>query len=150
MKIFTSCIQFLIIYHINAFREVENFNPHWPWLANMSISFRRTLLNQIIREITGNVQENEILHEIFRLVPRFPRYISCYISENRLPLGQCSAMDRMQSGYFVPLYIPTSSDLAQGCLVMLVAACSWPSSSSCSGSRLPSSGTWRLETINHK
>ena len=59
-------------------------------------------------------------------VPRFPRYILCYISENRLPLGQCSAMDRMQSGYFVGLYIPTSPDLtwpgpglpghASGCL----------------------------------
>ena len=30
-----------------------------------------------------------ILHEIFRLVSRFPRYISLYIAESRLPLGQC-------------------------------------------------------------
>ena len=27
---------------------------------------------------------------IFRVVSSFPRYISCYISENRLPLGQCT------------------------------------------------------------
>ena len=29
-----------------------------------------------------------ILHEIFRVVSRFPRYISCYIAVNRFPLGQ--------------------------------------------------------------
>ena len=33
---------------------------------------------------------NEIVHEIFRVVSRFPRYISYYIPENRLPLGQCT------------------------------------------------------------
>ena len=32
-----------------------------------------------------------ILHEIFRVVSRFPRYISCYIAESRSPLGQCAA-----------------------------------------------------------
>ena len=47
--------------------------------------------NQNFRDTTRNVQENEILHEIFRKVSRFPHYISCYISENRLPLGQCTA-----------------------------------------------------------
>ena len=36
-----------------------------------------------------NLEENEILHEIFRVVSRFPLYISCYISENQLSLGQC-------------------------------------------------------------
>ena len=30
-----------------------------------------------------------ILPEIFRVVSRFPRYISCYAAENQLPLGQC-------------------------------------------------------------
>ena len=34
---------------------------------------------------TQNVEENNILHEIFRMVSHFPRYIS----ETRLPLGQC-------------------------------------------------------------
>ena len=29
-----------------------------------------------------------ILHEIFRVVSRFPRNISCYIAVNRFPLGQ--------------------------------------------------------------
>ena len=33
-----------------------------------------------------------ILHEIFRVVSRFPRYISCYIAENRFPLRQCSVL----------------------------------------------------------
>ena len=48
---------------------------------------------QNFRDVTCNVEENEILHEIFRLVvvSRFPCYISCYISEYRLPLGQCES-----------------------------------------------------------
>ena len=46
---------------------------------------------QNFRDTPRNVEENEILHEIFRKVSRFPHYISCYISENRLPLGQCTA-----------------------------------------------------------
>ena len=29
-----------------------------------------------------NAEENEIVHEIFRVVSRFPQYISCYTSEN--------------------------------------------------------------------
>ena len=32
---------------------------------------------------------NMILHEIFSVASRFLRYISYYIAENRLPLGQC-------------------------------------------------------------
>ena len=38
-------------------------------------------------DITVNVEENITLHEIFRVVSRFPPYISCYIAENRFPLG---------------------------------------------------------------
>ena len=37
--------------------------------------------------MTRNVEENEILHKIFRIVSPFLRYIPCYISENRFPLG---------------------------------------------------------------
>ena len=44
---------------------------------------------QNFRDITWNIEENEILHEIFHVVSRFPRYILCYISENGLHLGQC-------------------------------------------------------------
>ena len=44
--------------------------------------------NPNFRDITRNLEENEIPHEIFRVVSRFPRYISCYISENPLSLGQ--------------------------------------------------------------
>ena len=45
------------------------------------------------RDITWNVEENVELHEIFRVVSRFPRYISCFIAERRLPLGQCRNVD---------------------------------------------------------
>ena len=39
--------------------------------------------------MTKCIDDNEILHEIVRIVSRFTRSISCYISKNRLPLGQC-------------------------------------------------------------
>ena len=45
--------------------------------------------NQNFRDITRNVEENEMLHEIVRILSSFPRYILCYISENRLRFGQC-------------------------------------------------------------
>ena len=35
-----------------------------------------------------------ILHEIFRVVSRFPSYISCYIAESRFPFGQCIQIPR--------------------------------------------------------
>ena len=41
-----------------------------------------------------------MIHEIFRETSRFPRYISCYISETRLPFGQCTLMPlRVPHGY---------------------------------------------------
>ena len=43
--------------------------------------------NLNFRDIAWNVEVNEILYEIFRVVSRFPHNISCYIAE--LPLGQC-------------------------------------------------------------
>ena len=46
--------------------------------------------NPNFRDITLNVEGNMILNEIFRVVLRFPRYISCYIAESRFPLGQCN------------------------------------------------------------
>ena len=51
---------------------------------------------QNFRDITWNIEENEILHEIFHVVSRFPRYILCYISENGLPLGQCRRIGWIQ------------------------------------------------------
>ena len=49
--------------------------------------------NLKFRDVTWNVKENMIiLHEIFHVVSRFPRYISCYIAESWLPLGQCIAV----------------------------------------------------------
>ena len=35
-------------------------------------------------------KRDSTVHEIFRVVSRFPRYISCYFAESRLPLGQCT------------------------------------------------------------
>ena len=46
--------------------------------------------NPNFRDITQNVEEKEILHKIVHVVSRIPRYISFYISENRLPLGHCT------------------------------------------------------------
>ena len=48
--------------------------------------------NPNFRVLTRNVEENQILHEKFLKASRFPLYISCYISENRLPLGQCAQL----------------------------------------------------------
>ena len=45
--------------------------------------------NPNFRDILWNVVENMILHELLRIVPRFPCYISCYIAGNRFSLGQC-------------------------------------------------------------
>ena len=42
------------------------------------------ICNTNFRDIIRNVEENKILHEIFRIVSRFPRYISCSISENKI------------------------------------------------------------------
>ena len=45
--------------------------------------------NPNFQNITRTVVEHMIPHEQFRVVSRFPCYISCYIAENRIPLGQC-------------------------------------------------------------
>ena len=50
--------------------------------------------NQNFRDIKLNVEENEILHEMFLVVSCFPPYISCYIAENQFPLGQCTVPER--------------------------------------------------------
>ena len=44
------------------------------------------------------VEQNKILQEIFRIVWRFPRYISCYIAEYRLPLGECTVQLSIDDG----------------------------------------------------
>ena len=48
--------------------------------------------NPHFHNITWKVEENEILHEIFRIVSRFPRYISCSIVENLFPFTQGSKL----------------------------------------------------------
>ena len=52
--------------------------------------------NPNFRDKTWNVEENEILHEIFRWVSQLPRYISCNIAKNVLPVGQC-ILDRLRN-----------------------------------------------------
>ena len=41
--------------------------------------------NPNFHDITWNLAENMIPHELFRVVSRFPRYISCSIAENWFP-----------------------------------------------------------------
>ena len=53
-------------------------------------------INPIFRDITCNEEENVILHEIFRVVSRFPCYISCYFAENQFPFGQCTLYNIIQ------------------------------------------------------
>ena len=45
-------------------------------------------------------KHDTILHEPFRVVSRFPSYISCFIAENRFPLGQCSGNCLTKYGNF--------------------------------------------------
>ena len=52
--------------------------------------------NPYFRDITRNAEENEMLRQIFRVVSLFPSCISCYISENRLSSGQCTAWGVVQ------------------------------------------------------
>ena len=56
-------------------------------------------------QISAIYHENVILHELFRVVSRFPRYISCYIAESRLPLGQCSTKPVQYTQYVYLMYI---------------------------------------------
>ena len=43
-----------------------------------------------------------ILHDKFRAVSRFPRYISCYITESGFPLGQCRGGQWALALFYVP------------------------------------------------
>ena len=65
--------------------EIEAKTGRITWIA---VHCKKS--HQTFRDITWNEEENEILHEIFRVVSRFPRYISCYIAESRFPLLQCT------------------------------------------------------------
>ena len=46
-----------------------------------SVSIHCPKSNPNFRELTRNVEENEIIHEIFRVVSCFPCQILCYTSE---------------------------------------------------------------------
>ena len=49
--------------------------------------------NTNFRDITRKIVENMIVHEIFRVLSRFPRYISCYIAEIRKPLERMALVN---------------------------------------------------------
>ena len=53
-------------------------------LVRVHMELYCTKSNTNFRDITRNVEENEILrvNEIFRVASRFPRFISRYIAEN--------------------------------------------------------------------
>ena len=74
--------------HINFFVSRSDFSLLWIWFYNLHCPKS----NPNFRDISWNVVENMILHEIFRVVSRFPLYISCYIAENRL-LYLCDSVD---------------------------------------------------------
>ena len=57
---------------------------------NITKGLKVTKSNSNFLDITWNLVEHEILHEIFRVVSLFHRYILCYISENLLILWQWS------------------------------------------------------------
>ena len=79
---------------IDKKQEIENIESLFlsknGWIDILCTVRKAIQISAIYRNITCNVEENLILHEIFRVVSCFPRYISCYIAESRLPLGQCT------------------------------------------------------------
>ena len=46
----------------------------------LCLAFKAYSLSKNFRDIARNVEENKILHKIFRVGFRFPSYISCYIT----------------------------------------------------------------------
>ena len=65
-------------------------HAHWA-ICNTPhvITYTVRKSNRHFRDITRNVEKNEILYEIFRAGSRFPRWILCYFSGKQIPLGQC-------------------------------------------------------------
>ena len=71
--------------HRSAYTSRSTVNRCWDFIHPKSITN--------FRAITWNVEENKILHEIFRKVEsRLPRYISFYFGENQLSFGQCTSV----------------------------------------------------------
>ena len=66
-----------------------------------------------------------ILHEIFRVVSHFPRYISCYFAENRFPLGQCTVQSTaaIETVYFSSCMKPVMVFFAWFSLGFLILTC---------------------------
>ena len=75
---------------IDKKQEIENIESLFlkknGWIDILCTVRKAIQISAIYRDITCHEEENLILHEIFRVVSRFPCYISCYIAESRLPL----------------------------------------------------------------
>ena len=84
------------------------FRPeNWAELTTrgpVRIFYERRKHASIIQHVQKCRGTRDTIHEIFRVVSRFPCYISCYISENRFPLGECS----IQYLLFYRIYIAYS------------------------------------------
>ena len=72
-------------------RQVRPLYGAFRVIRHAQLFYTVTKVIKNFRVITWNVEENEMLHEIVRVVSRIPPNISCYIAENLLSLGQCTA-----------------------------------------------------------
>ena len=78
-----SCSGHFATHSLSTHNEGQN-GAAWSARGMCTNSEQKVIDN--FRDITRNVEENEILYEILRVVSHFPCYISWYISEDRLPL----------------------------------------------------------------
>ena len=69
------------LFHVNC--EFCSSLKALTFIAAERVSIKR---HTVYRNITRNVAENMILHEIFCVISRFPCYISRYIVKSRFPL----------------------------------------------------------------
>ena len=97
----TNTVKPLVI-HYPTKKKISLWTPEEKILQSILLHFSFISLhctlsesNPNFRDITRNVVESMILHEIFRVVSRFPRFISCYIAENRFLLGQCAGFAKL-------------------------------------------------------
>ena len=89
-RILTSSLA-LYLTSTTVFLNVTIHNSQFPTLNLKITNPHCPKSSPNFRDISWNVVENMILHEIFRVVSRFPRYISCYIAEYRFPLEQSTS-----------------------------------------------------------
>ena len=77
VRLLQSSILFMVVWltsnlYLLVTFEIISFELHLHcWKSNLNFC-----------NLTWNVEENQILHETFRVASRFPRYISCYFAES--------------------------------------------------------------------